>query len=69
MPFNEGVPHASIEIWQPDEDGDYDLQKHDPKEMDLRGRFFTPTPMAFITSGTIRPLGYMIPMDNFRSAT
>ena len=57
-----GVPNASIEIWQPDEDGDYDLQKHDPKEMDLRGRFFTNAEGGYYLR-TIRPLGYMIPMD------
>ena len=57
-----GVPNASIEIWQPDEDGDYDLQKHDPKEMDLRGRFFTDAEGGYYLR-TIRPLGYMIPMD------
>lgn len=58
----EGVPNASIEIWQPDEDGDYDLQKHDPKEMDLRGRFYTNAEGVYYLR-TIRPLGYMIPMD------
>jgi hydroxyquinol 1,2-dioxygenase len=58
----EGVPKASIEIWQPDDDGDYDLQKHDPKEMDLRGRFFTDADGRFCLR-TILPLGYMIPMD------
>jgi hydroxyquinol 1,2-dioxygenase len=57
-----GVPNASIEIWQPDEDGDYDLQKHDPKEMDLRGRFLTDAEGGYYLR-TIRPLGYMIPMD------
>ena len=56
------MPNASIEIWQPDEDGDYDLQKHDPKEMDLRGRFFTDADGRYYLR-TIRPLGYMIPMD------
>jgi hydroxyquinol 1,2-dioxygenase len=58
----EGVAHASIEIWQPDEEGYYDLQKHDPKEMDLRGRFFTDAEGRFHLR-TIRPTGYMIPMD------
>ncbi len=58
----EGVPNASIEIWQPDEDGDYDLQKHDPSEMDLRGRFYTNANGDYYLR-TIRPLGYMIPMD------
>lgn len=57
-----GIPNASIEIWQPDEDGYYDLQKHDPKDMDLRGRFFTDAEGRFHLR-TIRPLGYMIPMD------
>jgi hydroxyquinol 1,2-dioxygenase len=58
----QGIPNASIEIWQPDEDGYYDLQKHDPKEMDLRGRFFTDAEGCFHLR-TISPLGYMIPMD------
>ena len=35
----EGVPDASIEIWQTDEDGNYDLQKTAAEEMDLRGMF------------------------------
>ena len=58
----EGIAHASIEIWQPDEDGYYDLQKHDPKEMDLRGRFFTDEDGRYHLR-TIQPTGYMIPMD------
>ncbi|HTA41019.1 MAG TPA: dioxygenase [Bryobacteraceae bacterium] len=58
----KGIPHASIEVWQPDEDGDYDLQKHDPKEMDLRGRFLTDNDGRYHLR-SIRPLGYMIPMD------
>src|SRR5579863_2028129 len=58
----KGIPHTSIEIWQPDEDGDYDLQKHDPKEMDLRGRFYTDSDGRYHLR-TIRPTGYMIPMD------
>ncbi len=58
----EGIPGASIEIWQPDEEGYYDLQKHDPKEMDLRGRFYT-DPEGHYHLRTILPLGYMIPMD------
>ena len=35
----QGIPGASVEIWQPDETGNYDLQQHDPSEMDLRGHF------------------------------
>jgi hydroxyquinol 1,2-dioxygenase len=58
----KGIPHASIEIWQPDENGYYDLQKHDPSEMDLRGRFFTDADGKYHLR-TICPTGYMIPMD------
>jgi protocatechuate 3,4-dioxygenase beta subunit len=58
----EGIPHASIEIWQPDESGLYDLQKHDPSQMELRGRFFTDEDGRYHLR-TIKPLGYMIPMD------
>ena len=58
----KGVPNASIEIWQPDENGYYDLQKHDPSEMDLRGRFFTEADGKYHLR-TICPTGYMIPMD------
>src|SRR5713226_5701937 len=31
-----GIPKASVEVWQPDDTGNYDLQMHDPSEMDLR---------------------------------
>jgi len=58
----EGIPHASIEIWQPDENGFYDLQKHDPSEMELRGRYITDEDGRYHLR-TIKPLGYMIPMD------
>jgi protocatechuate 3,4-dioxygenase beta subunit len=57
-----GIPKASIEIWQPDDEGYYDLQKHDPKEMDLRGRFHTNADGTYHLR-TILPTGYMIPMD------
>jgi hydroxyquinol 1,2-dioxygenase len=58
----EGLAHASIEIWQPDEEGLYDLQKHDPSVMDLRGRFYTDEDGRYHLR-TIKPFGYMIPMD------
>jgi protocatechuate 3,4-dioxygenase beta subunit len=58
----KGIARASIEIWQPDDEGYYDLQKHDPKEMDLRGRFYTDADGRFHLR-TILPTGYMIPMD------
>jgi len=59
---DRGVANASVQIWQPDETGNYDLQKHDPSEMDLRGTFFTDS-QGFFYLRTIAPLGYMIPMD------
>ena len=58
----EAIPNASVEIWQPDDEGWYDLQKLDPSEMDLRGRFFTDADGRFHLR-TIAPTGYMIPMD------
>ena len=56
------VPHATVQVWQPDKTGNYDLQKHDPSEMDLRGTFKTDSDGRFYLR-TIAPLGYMIPMD------
>jgi hydroxyquinol 1,2-dioxygenase len=58
----QGVPNATVQVWQPDETGNYDLQKHDPSEMDLRGTFKTDADGRFYLR-TIAPLGYMIPMD------
>lgn len=58
----QAVPNASVEIWQPDEEGWYDLQKNDPSEMDLRGRFYTDAEGGYYLR-TIAPTGYMIPMD------
>ena len=57
-----GVPNASIEIWQPDDEGWYDLQLQDPSQMDLRGRFYTDGEGRYHLR-TIAPTGYMIPMD------
>ena len=58
----KGVPNASIEIWQPDDEGWYDLQLQDPSQMDLRGRFYTDAHGGYYLR-TIVPTGYMIPMD------
>lgn len=58
----QGVGNATVQVWQPDETGNYDLQKHDPSEMDLRGTFITDGDGRFYLR-TIAPLGYMIPMD------
>ncbi len=58
----KAVGNATVQVWQPDETGNYDLQKHDPSEMDLRGTFRTDADGRFYLR-TIAPLGYMIPMD------
>jgi catechol 1,2-dioxygenase/hydroxyquinol 1,2-dioxygenase len=59
------IPNASVEIWQTDEDGAYDLQKQDGvavPEMDMRGTFHTDANGNYYLR-TVLPLGYMIPMD------
>jgi hydroxyquinol 1,2-dioxygenase len=58
----KGVPNALVQVWEPDETGSYDLQKHDPSVMDLRGCFHTDSEGRYYFRG-ICPLGYMIPMD------
>ncbi|HJT90140.1 MAG TPA: dioxygenase [Bryobacteraceae bacterium] len=57
-----GIANASVEIWQPDDEGWYDLQKNDPSQMDLRGTFHTDAEGRYHLR-TIAPCGYMIPMD------
>jgi len=56
------IANASVEIWQPDDNGDYDLQKADASVMDLRGTFRTDSEGRYYLR-TIVPTGYMIPMD------
>jgi protocatechuate 3,4-dioxygenase beta subunit len=60
----EGTPlaKASVEVWQPDDEGYYDLQKLDPSQMELRGRFYTDEEGRYHFR-TIKPVGYKIPMD------
>jgi protocatechuate 3,4-dioxygenase beta subunit len=61
----KGIPNASIEIWQTDEDGAYDLQKQAGVEiptMDMRGHFHADAEGKYYLR-TVIPLGYMIPMD------
>lgn len=58
----QGIADALVEVWEPDETGNYDLQKHDPSIMDLRGCFRTDSEGRYSLRG-VRPLGYMIPMD------
>jgi len=57
-----GIPNALVQVWEPDETGHYDLQKHDPSLMDLRGCFRTDSEGRYYFRG-LCPLGYMIPMD------
>lgn len=56
------VPDAAIDVWQTDAEGRYDLQAHDPSVMDMRGRFTTDAEGRYHFR-TLRPLGYLIPMD------
>ena len=56
------IAHASIEVWQPDENGFYDLQKQDPSQMELRGRCLSDAEGRYYFR-TIKPTGYKIPMD------
>lgn len=58
----KGVPNALVQVWEPDETGNYDLQKHDPSVMDLRGCFHADAEGRYYFRG-ICPTGYMIPMD------
>jgi catechol 1,2-dioxygenase/hydroxyquinol 1,2-dioxygenase len=54
------LTNASVEIWQTDQEGLYDVQRHD--ELDTRGRFLTDANGRYCLR-TISPLGYSIPMD------
>lgn len=58
----EAIPNASVEIWQCDDEGWYDLQKLKPEETDLRGHFQADAEGRYWLR-TVAPLGYMIPMD------
>ncbi len=57
----KGIPGATVQIWQTDDEGAYDLQK-DASKMDLRGVFQTDANGNY-NLRTLLPLGYMIPMD------
>ena len=55
------IPNASVEIWQPDDEGVYDMQR-DENAMDLRGHFYCNSDGVYYCKA-VAPLGYMIPMD------
>ncbi len=56
------LPHASVQVWQTDADGEYDLQKYHGEAMDMRGNFRCDAAGRFHFR-TVKPLGYLIPMD------
>jgi hydroxyquinol 1,2-dioxygenase len=56
------IRNASVEIWQTDEEGLYDVQRPDYSESDFRGRFYTNEAGVYYLQ-SILPLGYSIPMD------
>ena len=57
----EPIPNASVEIWQPDDEGLYDMQR-DENTIDLRGHFYCNSDGVYYCKA-VAPLGYMIPMD------
>jgi protocatechuate 3,4-dioxygenase beta subunit len=56
------LPGAVIDVWQTDEHGAYDVQKHEDAHADMRGRFRADAEGRYWFR-TVRPLGYSIPMD------
>jgi len=58
----KALPHALVQVWQTDEKGEYDLQKHHGAQMDMRGNFRCDAEGRFHFR-TVKPLGYFIPMD------
>lgn len=58
----QAVPHASVQVWQTNEHGLYDLQIEDGGGMDMRGNFRCDGDGRYHFR-TVRPLGYGIPLD------
>lgn len=56
------IPNASIEVWQTDSNGMYDIQDPSQPEGNLRGRYRTNDSGEFLIR-TIRPTSYPIPTD------
>jgi protocatechuate 3,4-dioxygenase beta subunit len=59
---NHPVPGATIEVWQTDSNGMYDIQDSDQPEDNLRGRYTARDSGEFLIR-TIRPTSYPIPVD------
>ena len=57
-----GIPQATIQVWQTDEQGDYDLQRPNADDMDLRGTLQADTEGRYYLRSVV-PAGYSIPMD------
>ena len=55
------IPNASVEIWQTDDEGIYDMQR-DENKIDMRGHFYTGNDGVYCCRA-VTPLGYTIPMD------
>ncbi len=58
----QGIPRATVQVWQTDAHGFYDMQLHGQDKMDCRANFTTDDEGRFHFR-TVRPLGYFIPMD------
>ncbi|GAC1346401.1 MAG: intradiol ring-cleavage dioxygenase [Acetobacteraceae bacterium] len=56
------IPGASIQVWQTDASGTYDLQRAQGAVMDTRGNFRADAQGRFHFR-TVMPVGYEIPMD------
>jgi len=56
------IPHATVQVWQTNEHGLYDLQIEDGGGMDMRGNFRCDADGRYHFR-TVRPLGYGIPLD------
>jgi hydroxyquinol 1,2-dioxygenase len=56
------LPHASLQVWQTDASGEYDIQKYHGEHMDMRGNFRCDANGRFHFR-TVKPLGYSIPLD------
>jgi hydroxyquinol 1,2-dioxygenase len=56
------IAGASVEVWQTDPEGQYDLQRPDPSAQDFRAQFRTDADGRYAFRTTL-PFGYTIPLD------
>ncbi|MDE2200889.1 MAG: hydroxyquinol 1,2-dioxygenase [Rhodospirillales bacterium] len=56
------VPHATLDVWQANPHGEYDLQYAGPPQVDMRARFTTDADGRYHFR-TMQPPGYPVPMD------